>query len=341
MRTIYWKDGTVVTIDQSLLPQRLVYLRLRGCKEVAKIIKEMKVRGAPLIGVAAAFGLALTAYHSRERSREGSIKELDASAELLRSTRPTAVNLFWAIDRVLGKAHATKGSAAEVSNAVVEEAIKMAEEDVEMNKAIGRNGAELLEDGDTVLTHCNAGSLATVGYGTALGVVRAAVEDGKKISVIATETRPKQQGARLTTFELKHDGIPVTLICDTMVGYVMQKGLVDKVLVGADRILKTGHVINKIGTYQIAVLAKVHNIPFYSAAPTSTFDLKKDVKDVVIEERSQDEVLKIFRNRIAAVGVEALNPAFDITPPEYVSLVICEKGCIEPKEIAKAFRRPR
>ncbi len=337
MRTIHWDDGFVVTIDQSLLPQRLVYLRLKECKEVAKIIKEMKVRGAPLIGVTAAFGLALTAHHSMERSREGLIKELDASAELLRSTRPTAVNLFWAVDRVLRKAYATKGSAADVSNAVVEEAIKMAEEDVEMNKAIGRNGAGLLEDGDTVLTHCNAGSLATVGYGTALGVVRAAVEDGKKISVIATETRPKQQGARLTTFELKHDGIPVTLICDTMVGHVMQKGLVDKVVVGADRILKTGHVINKIGTYQIAVLAKTHNIPFYSAAPTSTFDLKTDVKDVVIEERSQDEVLKIFKRRIAAEGVEALNPAFDITPPEYVSLIICEKGCIKPKEIAKAF----
>ncbi|MDH5770197.1 MAG: S-methyl-5-thioribose-1-phosphate isomerase [Candidatus Bathyarchaeota archaeon] len=334
MRTIYWDDGIVVTIDQSRLPQKLVHLRLKDCKEVAKIIKEMKVRGAPLIGVTAGFGLALTAYNSKARSREELIKELEASTGLLRSTRPTAVNLFWAVDRVLRTAHVTKGPVGHVSNAVVEEAIKMAEEDVEINKAIGRNGAKLLDDGDAVLTHCNAGSLATVGYGTALGVVRAAVEEGKKISVIATETRPKQQGARLTTFELERDGIPVTLICDTMVGHVMQKELVDKVVVGADRILKTGHVINKIGTYQIAVLAKTHNIPFYSAAPTSTFDLKTEVKDVVIEERAQDEVLKIFGKSIAARGVKALNPAFDITPPEYVSLIICEKGCVVPEEAA-------
>ena len=334
MRSIYWDDGVVVTIDQSRLPQKLVHLRLKDCKEVAKIIKEMKVRGAPLIGVTAAFGLALTAYNSKARSREELIRGLEASAGLLRSTRPTAVNLFWAVDRVLRTAHVTKGSVEHVSNAVVEEAIKMAEEDVEINETIGRNGAKLLDDGDTVLTHCNAGSLATVGYGTALGVVRAAVEDGKKISVIATETRPKQQGARLTTFELKRDGIPVTLICDTMVGHVMQKDLVDKVIVGADRILKTGHVINKIGTYQLAVLAKTHNISFYSAAPTSTFDLKTEVKDVVIEERAQDEVLKIFGRSIAARGVKALNPAFDITPPEYVSLIICEKGCVSPEEVA-------
>lgn len=334
MRTIYWDDGVVVTIDQSRLPQRLVYLRLKDCKEVAKIIKEMKVRGAPLIGVTAAFGLALTAYHSKARSKEELIDELESSARLLRSTRPTAVNLFWAIDRLLRVAHKARGPVDQVSRAVVVEALKMADEDVEVNKAIGRNGAKLLDDGDTVLTHCNAGSLATVGYGTALGVIRAAVEEGKRITVIATETRPKQQGARLTTFELKRDGIPVTLICDTMVGYVMQRGLVDKVVVGADRILRTGHVINKIGTYQIAVLAKTHNIPFYSAAPTSTLDLKTEVKDVVIEQRDQDEVLKIFGRRIAARGVRALNPAFDITPPEYVSLIICEKGCIRPSELA-------
>jgi len=334
MRTIYWDDGIVITIDQSLLPQKLVYLKLKECKEVAKIIKEMKVRGAPLIGVTAAFGLALTAHHSKAKSREELIKELEASAGLLKSTRPTAVNLFWAVDRMLRTARATEGSVGHVSNVVVEEAIRMAEEDVEINKAIGRNGAKLLDDGDTVLTHCNAGALATVGYGTALGVVRAAVDDGKKISVIATETRPKQQGARLTTFELKRDGIPVTLICDTMVGHAMRGGLVDKVVVGADRILKTGHVINKIGTYQLAVLAKTHNIPFYSAAPTSTFDLKTEVKDVVIEERAQDEVLKIFGRSIAARGVKALNPAFDITPPEYVSLIICEKGCMSPEEVA-------
>ena len=334
MRTINWDDGVVVTIDQTSLPQNLVYLRLKDCKEVAKIIKGMKVRGAPLIGVTAAFGLALTAHHSRAKSKEGMIKELEASAKLLKSTRPTAVNLFWAIDRVLRIAHVIKGPVGHVSNAVVKEAIEMAEEDVEINKAMGRNGAKLLDDGDTVLTHCNAGSLATVGYGTALGVIRAAIEDGKKISVIATETRPRQQGARLTTFELERDGIPVTLICDTMVGHVMQKGLVDKVVVGADRILKTGHVINKIGTYQLAVLAKTHDIPFYSAAPTSTFDLKTEVKDVVIEERAQDEVLKIFGKSIAARGVKAINPAFDITPPEYVSLIICEKGCVRPEEVA-------
>lgn len=333
VRSIYWDDGSLVVIDQSKLPSKLVSLKLRRCEEVARVIKEMKIRGAPLIGVAAGFGLGLTAYRSKATSRTKLLDELDDSARLLKATRPTAVNLFWAIDRVLEAARKTKGDVREVAKSVFEEAAKMAEEDVQTNRAIGRNGARLLKDGETVLTHCNAGSLATAGYGTALGVIRAAIEEGKKISVIATETRPLFQGARLTTFELKQDEIPVKLICDSMVGYAMRGSLVDKVIVGADRILKTGHVVNKVGTYTIAVLAKAHGIPFYSAAPVSTFDLKTDVGDVVIEQRSQDEVLKIFGRRIAASDVEALNPAFDITPPEFVTRIICEKGCFKPEEI--------
>jgi len=338
VRSIYWDEGSLVVIDQSKLPSKFVSLRLRRCKEVARVIRDMKIRGAPLIGIAAGFGLALTAYHSKARSRTKLLDELDDSARLLKATRPTAVNLFWAIDRVLEAARKAKGDVHEIAESVFEKAAKMAEEDVKTNKAIGRNGARLLKDGDTVLTHCNAGSLATAGYGTALGVIRAAVEEGKKISVIATETRPLFQGARLTTFELEQDGMPVKLICDNMVGYAMREGLVDKVIVGADRILKTGYVVNKVGTYTIAVLAKTHGIPFYSAAPTSTFDLETDVEDVVIEQRSQDEVLKIFGRRIAVSDVEALNPAFDITPPEFVTLIICEKGCFKPEEMIHRAR---
>jgi len=218
----------------------------------------------------------------------------------------------------------------EIKERLVEEALKMAEEDVQTNRAIGRNGAVLLEDGDTVLTHCNAGALACVDYGTALGVVRGAIEAGKRIRVIATETRPLLQGARLTTFELLQDGIEVTLITDNMVGYVMKLGMVDKVIVGADRILRDGHVINKIGTYTIAVLAKEHGIPFYVAAPWSTFDLETRPEEVVIEERDESEVTEIAGVRIAPQGVKVFNPAFDITPPEYVSAIITERGVFKP-----------
>jgi len=330
VRTIEWKDGVVVIVDQTKLPNEVVWVEMKNSDGVASAIKEMKLRGAPLIGVAAAYGLALSAFHSKAEKREDLMKELEMSAEVLRKTRPTAVNLFWAIDRVMKRAQETLGTKEALAEAVVAEAQRMADEDVEVNKRMGRYGSQLIEDGDVVLTHCNAGSLATVDYGTALGVVRAAIEEGKKVKVIACETRPRLQGARLTCYELMRDGIPVTLITDTMVGYVMSKGLVDKVVVGADRIVRDA-VLNKIGTYNVAVLASEHGIPFYVAAPMSTMDQSRTSEDAVIEERSPNEVTNVRSERIAPEGVKVLNPAFDITPLEYVDAVITEKGILIPE----------
>jgi len=334
MRTIEWRDGTVITIDQTKLPNKTVFVRIKTCNEMGSAINDMKLRGAPLLGVAAAYGLALTAYHSKAKAKNALMKELEASAEILRKTRPTAVNLFWAVNRVLEKARQTQEDAETVVQKVVQEAKLMADEDVSVNHRIGEHGSKLVNDNDIVLTHCNAGSLATVDYGTALAVVRAASEQGKHVKVIATETRPKLQGARLTAYELKKDGIPVTLITDNMVGYVMSKKLVNKVILGADRIVKDA-VINKIGTYTIAVLAHEHKIPFYVAAPTSTFDLTHEAKDVTIEERNPKEVTHIGSKRIAPKDVDVLNPSFDITPMKYVTAVICEKGILPANEIAK------
>ena len=334
MRTIQWRDGVVITVDQTKLPNKTVFLKMKKCSEVASAIREMKVRGAPLIGVAAAYGLALTAYHSKAEKRGELMKEIEESAEVLHESRPTAVNLFWAVDRVLKRAKEAPGDAKALAKAVVDEAQRMADEDVDVNRKMGEHGARLIDDGDVVLTHCNAGSLATVDYGTALGVIRTAWEKGKKISVIATETRPKLQGARLTTYELKRDGIPVTLITDSMVGYVMSRRMVNKVIVGADRIVRDA-VINKIGTYTIAVLAHEHSIPFYVAAPTSTFGLNQTSEDVIIEERSPEEVTHFGSKRIAPGGIDVLNPAFDITPMKYVNGIICETGVFSPTELKK------
>jgi methylthioribose-1-phosphate isomerase len=334
LRTIGWKDGAVITIDQTKLPNKTVFLKVKRCDEVASAIRDMKIRGAPLIGVAAAFGLALTACHSKAKDREELIEEMKGSAEVLRESRPTAVNLFWAVDRILERAEETLGNATDVAEAVVDEAQKMADEDVEVNRKMGEHGAGLIKNGDVVLTHCNAGGLATVEYGTALGVIRAAWEKGKKIRVVATETRPKLQGARLTAYELKRDGVPVTLITDSMVGYVMSKQLVDKVIVGADRIVHDA-VINKIGTYTIAVLAHEHDIPFYVAAPRSTFDLNQTSEDVVLEERYPEEVTHFGHERIAPSGIDVLNPAFDITPMKYVDAIICETGVFSRNELEK------
>lgn len=335
MRTIEWRDdGVVVIIDQTKLPNEVVWVELKNSGDVASAIKEMKVRGAPLIGVTAAYGLALTVFNSKAEKRAELLKELEESAEVLRRTRPTAVNLFWAIDRVMKRARETSGSKEALAKAVVAEARRMADEDVEVNKKMGKYGAQLIEDGDVVLTHCNAGSLATVDYGTALGVVRAALEEGKRIEVIASETRPKLQGARLTCYELMRDGIPVTLITDTMVGYVMSKGLVDKVVVGADRIVRDA-VLNKIGTYNVAILANEHGIPFYVAAPTSTMDPTITSEEAVIEERNPDEVTNVRSERIAPEGVKVLNPAFDITPLAYVDAVITEEGILYPEVLLK------
>ncbi len=332
MRTIEWKNGVVITIDQTELPTKTVLLKMKKCSEVASAIKKMQMRGAPLIGVAVAYGLALTAHHSKAENREQLIKELEASAEELRRTRPTAVNLFWAVDRVMKRARETVGGVKAVAGAVVKEAKRMADEDVEVNRRIGENGAALIKGEDVVLTHCNAGALATVDYGTALGVIRAAWNQGKKIEVIATETRPKLQGARLTAYELMRDGIPVTLITDSMVGFVMAKKQVNLVVVGADRIVKDA-VINKIGTYSVAVLAKEHDVPFYVAAPKSTMDLKHTSRDVIIEERDPEEVTGFRSERTAPKGIKVMNPAFDVTPMKYVRAIITEVGVFSPENL--------
>ena len=323
MRTIKWCDGTVLTVDQTRLPHEVVTLQLTTISQMAEAIRNLRIRGAPLLGAAAGFALALAAFHSTATDKEKLLKELEAAGELVKSTRPTAVNLFWAVDRVMAKARSFTGKVENLKTYVVKEANLIADEDAEANQAIGKNGAILIHDGDTILTHCNAGELATVEYGTALGVIRAAWNQKKKIKVIATETRPLLQGARLTAYELKRDGIPVTLITDNMVGYVMHKGLVNEVVVGADRIVKDA-VINKIGTFTVAVLAKEHDVPFYVAAPKSTFDLTRTSSDVIIEERNPTEVTHFGNSPVAALGTSVMNPAFDITPLKYVTGIISE-----------------
>ena len=292
--------------------------------------KNLVVRGAPAIGVSGAFGMALAAQQSDANSKKDIIVDLENAKNVLQKTRPTAINLKWGLEKIMDVACKADGDANSVRDNIVREAKQMAEDDIAINKMMGKNGAVLFGKEDTVMTHCNAGALATVAYGTALGVIRAVREDGKKIKVIATETRPVQQGSRLTAFELQHDGFDVSLIPDTAVGYAMSQGLVDRVIVGADRILRTGHVYNKIGTYQVATMAKQHGVPFYVAAPLSTFDMQSDPKDVVIEQRSSQEVVKIGDVRTAPEGINVINPAFDQTPPELVSSIITEAGIAKP-----------
>jgi methylthioribose-1-phosphate isomerase len=327
--TVAWKNDSVVFIDQTKLPNKLVYVRCKDYKEVADVIRKLVVRGAPAIGVSAAFGLALAAQQSNAKTLTELMTDLDNAFKVLHATRPTAVNLFWALERVMAKGMQAK-TVQEAKRVVLDEALKMAEEDVETNRKIGAHGLKLFKDGDMVLTHCNAGSLATVAYGTALGVIRAARESGKRLSVIATETRPVMQGSRLTAFELLHDGIDVSLITDTAVGHMMARGVINHVIVGADRVLHTGHVFNKIGTYQVAILANKHNVPFYVAAPLSTFDFESNPDDVIIEDRSADEVVKVGKKRIAPKGVRVFNPAFDMTPPELITGIITQKGILTP-----------
>lgn len=327
--TVTWKNNSVVLIDQTKLPNKLVYVKCKDYKEVADAIKKLVVRGAPAIGVTAAFGLALASQQSKAKTLPGLMTDLDTAFNILRATRPTAVNLFWALERVMGKAKRAK-TLQEAKKAVLDDALKMSDEDINANRQMGANGAKLFADGDIVLTHCNAGSLATVAYGTALGVIRAARESGKRLSVIATETRPVMQGSRLTAFELQHDGIDVSLIPDTAVGHMMARGSIKRVIVGADRILRTGHVFNKIGTYQVAILAEKHKVPFYVAAPISTFDFESSPEDVVIEERSVDEVVKVGKRRVAPKRVRVFNPAFDMTPPELITGIITERGVLTP-----------
>jgi len=334
MRMIKWENGTVITPDQTRLPLEEVMLNLVTVEQMAEAIKSLRVRGAPLLGAAAAFGVALCAYHSKAQTLSMLLADLETAGATIKKQRPTAVNLFWATDRVLNMVHTYKGDVDGLRVAVIAEAQKIADEDVAQNYAIGKNGATLIEDGDTILTHCNAGELATVEYGTALGVIRAAWSQGKKIKVIADETRPLLQGARLTTFELQRDGIPVTLITDNMAGYVMSKGLINKVIVGADRIVQDA-VFNKIGTYSVAVLAQAHGIPFYVAAPKSTFDLTCKATDITIEERKPEEVTHIGRQQTAPDNVKVINPAFDATPLKYITGIITETGIYTKEHFTK------
>ena len=329
LKTVEWKDNSVIMIDQTKLPNSLEYVTYTDYNQVANAIRTLVVRGAPAIGVSGAFGLALAALQSNAKEKDQLIQDLKTAKKILFETRPTAVNLSWGLDKIMKITEQCK-TVSEIRDNVIAKAKEMAEDDVNINKKMGKNGAELFQNNDTIMTHCNAGALATVGYGTALGVIRATNESGKNIKVIATETRPIQQGSRLTAFELKHDGIDVSLIPDTAVGYTMANGLVNGVVVGADRILRTGHVFNKIGTYQVATMAKQHNIPFYVAAPLSTFDLKSNPENVVIEQRKASEVTGIGDTKTAPDGIDVINPAFDMTPPELISGIITENGIAKP-----------
>jgi methylthioribose-1-phosphate isomerase len=325
VETIQWTDGGVVMIDQTRLPLEEVYVTCRTYQEVAAAIRDMTIRGAPAIGVAAAMGVALGALHPGEAELD---RHMETVCETLAKTRPTAVNLFWAIERMKRLYALLRGQpAGEIQRALVEEAVRVREEDIEICRAIGRNGAPLVPDHKTVLTHCNAGALATAGYGTALGVIRAAVESGKKIDVFSDETRPLLQGARLTAWELRQDGIPCTLITDNMAGHFLKSGRIGCVVVGADRIAANGDVANKIGTYSVAVLAKENNIPFYVAAPISTLDLTLPSGDrIPIEQRAASEVTQVFGRQVAPDGTVVQNPAFDVTPARYVAAIITERG---------------
>ena len=293
LRTVEWKDNSVVMIDQTKLPNELVYVKYTDYNDVADAIRNLVVRGAPAIGVSGAFGLALAALQSKATDKDDLIKDLEYAKKILFETRPTAINLAWGLERIMNLARLAT-DASEIKSTIVNEAKIMAER-------MGKNGSYLFDDNDTIMTHCNAGALATVAYGTALGVIRATKESGKKIKVIATETRPVMQGSRLTAFELKHDGI-----------------------------LATGHVYNKIGTYQVALMAKQHGIPFYVAAPLSTFDMKSTPKDVVIEQRKSSEVTGVAGKKTAPDDINVINPAFDMTPPELISGIITESGVAEP-----------
>lgn len=332
LEPVRWKNGVLEAIDCTVLPARLAYVRMRNVEQVCSAIRSMKVRGAPLIGVVGAYGLVLAARKIRTRDQDETSRQLRKWADWLIQTRPTGVNLRWAVERVF-KASSRAGSMASLEGELRKEADSILREELDAAHRIGNYGASLIDDDDTVLTHCNAGTLATAGYGTALAVVRAAVEQGKRVSVIATETRPLLQGSRLTAFELAQDRIPVKIICDSAAAQLMARGAVDKVVVGADRILRTGHVTNKIGTLPIALAAKFYGVPFYVAAPASTIDLETDPSQVVIEERDPREVLYAGGRRVAPRSVGALNPAFDITPPELVTGIITDRGVVrQPME---------
>ena len=343
IKTIEWVDNYSRMVDQTVIPYEYKFINITKGDDMFHAIRDMIVRGAPAIGIAGAHGIVLYAQEGRDKfSNIDDFKIwLTDKAEYMKTSRPTAVNLMWACQKQI---EIIKAATSDI-NGLIEElkqnAIKLENEDIEINKKIGEYGAEVVPKGATILTHCNAGALATVGYGTALGVVRSAYAKDNTIQVFADETRPRQQGARITTFELAMDGIPVTLITDGMCSYFMNKGMIDMVVVGADRIAANGDTANKIGTYTVAIAAKYHNIPFYIAAPLSTIDTSiKSGKEIPIEERSHEEVTHINGKRICAEGVNIINPGFDVTPHELITGIITEKGILKPdynKSIAEAF----
>jgi methylthioribose-1-phosphate isomerase len=344
--SVRWTDGALDLLDQRLLPEEIVYLRLRTPQEVWEAIRELKVRGAPAIGIAAAYGVVLGIQGGQDSASDLAL-EVRRHAEYLATSRPTAVNLFWALDRMKARADALveSGISAEAAaEALLDEARQIQTEDEETNRLIGEHALTLFEDGMGVLTHCNAGGLATAKYGTALAPFYLALEKGVRLKVFAGETRPVLQGARLTAFELHQAGVDVTLITDSMAGHVMSKGWVQAVIVGTDRVAANGDVANKIGTYSVAVLAKAHNIPFYVACPLSTIDLSTPTgADIPIEERSPDEITSGFGRQIAPRGVAVYNPAFDVTPHELVTAIITEKGIVKPaysENLQKLFQTP-
>jgi methylthioribose-1-phosphate isomerase len=332
MRTVEWHNGHVRMIDQKKIPWELVVVDLQDYQAVAAAITDMTVRGAPAIGAAAGFGLALAAQQSAARQVPALLDDLKEAADILKASRPTAVNLAWAVDQLMKVAISSEfHNMDDLREVLLTEAQRIADEDVEINRRMGANGAALVNDGDTILHHCNTGALATVDYGTALGVVRAAHEQGKRIHVLLDETRPRLQGARLSAWELEQLGVSYDIIPDTAAGYYMQKGEIKIGLVGADRVAANGDFANKIGTYQIAVLAKENGIPFYTVAPTSTIDLSlASGAEIPIEERSKDEVLTPYGNPITPPHFHARNPAFDVTPNRYLSGIVTENGIVRP-----------
>ena len=343
VETIRWvgdADGHAELVDQTRLPGEFTYVACRSVEDMWEAIRVLKVRGAPAIGIAGAMGLVLALQDSDAQDTDALMEDLVEAKEYLETSRPTAVNLFWALKRMQDVAVQNRDlDIRELKVRLLQEAKQIAEEDRQTCRAIGKHGAELLRNGDSVLTHCNAGGLATADYGTALGVMFAAHESGKKISVYADETRPLLQGARLTAWELQEAGIPVTLICDSMAGLVIREGRVNCVVVGADRIAANGDTANKIGTYTLSVLARNHDIPFYVAAPVSTFDLSlDDGSDIPIEERDPEEIVRWGEHQTAPDGVQVYNPAFDVTPAEFIAAIITEKGIIERPDRDKIAR---
>ncbi len=344
IKTIEWVDNISRIIDQTILPYEFKTVDIKTSDEMYNAIKDMLVRGAPAIGIAGVHGMVLAAIELGEKIKDKKLflEELNKKAQYLKSSRPTAVNLMWGVDKQMKLAKNTNGSIEEIIKNLKENGIKLENEDIEINKKMGDYGASVVPKGATILTHCNAGALATVGYGTALGVIRSAYAKDPTIKVFADETRPRQQGARLTTWELTQDGIPTTLITDGMCSYFMSKGMINMVVVGADRIAANGDTANKIGTYTVAIAAKYHNIPFYIAAPLSTIDISiKSGKEIPIEERSHEEVTHINGDWICAKEVNIINPGFDVTPHELITGIITEKGILKPdfkESIKNAFK---